>query len=264
MKAGNTVPVVYLGFDSREPRAYEVAEFTIRRSARGPVHIIPVMLARLEQQGLMRRPREMRPLHVARADRNIMWDVISDAPMATEFAISRFAVPLLAQTGFAIFMDSDIVCYGDVYDLVEQAQWQDHFAVWCVQHRHETGVDSKMDGQRQVYYRRKNWSSVMVFNCDHPSNLYLGMANINTQPGRTLHGFEWLNERQIGALDPEWNWLVGVTERPAAPKISHFTLGGPWLPNWEPKEHDDEWLAAEKDSGPVSVPGDAAAGKAPV
>ena len=48
----------------------------------------------------------------------------------------------------------------------------------------------------------------------------------------------------LGRLEPEWNWLVGVQPKPARPKIAHYTLGGPWLPAWEHREHDDIWLAA--------------------
>lgn len=260
---GNTVPVVYLGYDTREPRAYEVAEHTLRKNASGPVHVVPVRLAALEQQGLLRRPREARPLHLPRAERNIMWDTISDAPMATEFAITRFLVPILAQAGPAVFMDSDVVVHGDIYQLLDECLVQDHFAVWCVHHQHDAGSGQKMDGQLQTFYRRKNWSSVMVFNCDHPANLALGIGAINSMPGRDLHSFFWLNDRQIGIIAPEWNWLVGVTARPAEPKIAHYTLGGPWLPNWEPHEHDDEWLAASEDCGPAGVRDDAGAGEAP-
>ncbi len=238
----NQIPTVYLGWDSREPEAYDVAAHSIRENARGPVTIYPLKLGRLEQAGLMRRPYERRPTPTDK--RGQLWDMISDAPMATEFAISRFLVPILQQAGIAIFMDSDVVVLGDVYDLQDQARAQDHLALWCVQHEVRVGATTKMDGQAQTYYARKNWSSVMVFNCDQPMNQALNLTAVNGRIGRALHAFYWLHDRLIGRLDPEWNWLVGVQPRPAEPKIAHYTLGGPWLPNWESREHDDLWLSA--------------------
>lgn len=256
------VPTVYIGWDSRETEAFEVAEHSLRRSASGRVNVIPLKLNRLEFSGLMRRPREwVKPgMHIPLNQdsgsmvtvgnnvepSSIMWDSISQAPMSTEFAISRFIVPTLAQKGIAIFMDCDVVVQGDVYELQEMARKQDHIALWCVQHEHRTGSMQKMDGQFQTFYRRKNWSSVMVFNCDNPSNLALNINMVNTAPGRDLHAFCWIHDRLLGQLDPEWNWLVGVTERPRHPKICHYTLGGPWLKNWEQHPYDNEWLAAQE------------------
>jgi hypothetical protein len=49
----------------------------------------------------------------------------------------------------------------------------------------------------------------MLFNCDHPSNKKLTVEMINTLPGRDLHRFCWLEDDEIGELDPGWNWLVG-------------------------------------------------------
>ena len=47
--------------------------------------------------------------------------------MATEFAISRFLTPLLAHSGHALFLDSDVIVYGDVWELVDIAERQPHF-----------------------------------------------------------------------------------------------------------------------------------------
>lgn len=264
----NHIPQVYLGWDSREVEAFEVAEHTLRQNASGPVNVIPLKLPRLEHARLLTRPREKRvdgKVVVGQAARGaLMWDVISDAPMSTEFAVSRFLTPLLAQAGVAIFMDSDVIVMGDVYQLQEQAERQDHLALWCVQHQHNTGPNTKMDGQAQTYYQRKNWSSVMVFNCDHWSNWALTLDMVNILPGRDLHAFKWLHDRLIGKLDPEWNWLVGVQEKPPEPKIAHYTLGGPWLPNWERREHDDLWLSARARLGPRKSSGDPRPGQGPV
>lgn len=239
-----------MGWDPREARAYAVAEATLQQHRKVPVTALK--LERLELQGLLRRPREIVG--------NQTWDVISEAPMATEFAISRFLTPVLAQGGIAIFMDCDVLVLADIQELVHIAEAQPHIAMWCVQHEAlgdhvaREGVLRvermlKMDGQVQTYYRRKNWSSVMVFNCDHPATLGWNLDRINHAPGRDLHGFRHIPDQLIGRLPAEWNWLVGVQPKPAQPKIAHYTLGGPWLPGWETREHDDLWLDAAKDLG---------------
>lgn len=232
---------VYVGWDAREVPAYQVACSTMVERSSIPLRITPLRLRPLELAGLIRRPRSVR--------HGCMWDEISQAPMSTEFAISRFLTPLLAQSGWALFVDGDVVVLEDVASLYALAD--DDYAVMCVQHPWALSGGNppgdqgwKMDGQMQTSYARKNWSSVMLFNCDHPANRGLTLERINSLPGRDLHRFCWLDDRWIGALPPEWNWLVGVQSRPATPNLAHFTLGGPWLPGWEPHEHDDLWLAA--------------------
>lgn len=249
---------VYIGWDSREVEAYQVAEASIRRHVSRPVQITPLMLPQLELAGLMRRP--MRRLTKGKGmivkdgkiERRVitsahglqLWDEISDAPMATEFANSRFLTPLLAQTGWALFIDCDVVLLEDIAELFKLADPDK--AVMCVQHGRLEEEGTKMDGQIQTVYNRKNWSSVMLFNCDHPKNRGLTLQMINTRPGRDLHRFCWLEDADIGTLPAEWNWLVNVQPRPPAPKLAHFTLGGPWLPDWRRQAHDDIWLGASQ------------------
>jgi len=223
---------VYIGFDRRESEAYEVAEFSIREHASVPVRVTPLKLEQLEAQGLSLRPY--------RIFRNSVWDIISDAPVSTEFANSRFLTPLLAQSGWALFVDCDVVVLDDIAKLFDLAI--DRYAVMCVQHQHEPVEITKMDDQPQTTYPRKNWSSVMLFNCDHSSNQRLTHAMINNTPGRDLHRFCWLDDHEIGALPREWNWLVGVQPKPERPKLAHYTLGGPWIENWTQAEHDALWL----------------------
>lgn len=234
---------IYLGLDRRELTAYRVAEHSLRRHASVPLSVTPLDLMKLEEQGLMTRPRAWKDGH--------MWDVISGAPMSTDFANSRFLTPLLAQEGWAAFMDSDVVALADVAGMF--AQRDNAKAVMVVKHKANdgTGAVRKMDGQIQTHYLRKNWSSVMLFNCDHPANASLNLRMINSLPGRDLHAFCWLDDRYIGELEPEWNWLVGVQDC-EAPKLAHFTLGGPWFKGWQEKQHDGIWIeAAEKAGVPV-------------
>lgn len=252
---------VFMGFDSREERAYEVAASSLIANSSRPVNLQPLVLERLRKAGLIRRPtKRLEPGRsmiirggqiyrelISESQRGTLFDVLSGAPMSTEFAISRFLVPMLNQTGWALFVDCDVVFLGNVAELFDLTL--DQFAVMCVKHSELAGEGLKMDGQRQLPYQRKNWSSVMLFNCGHPAHQRLTLEQINNLPGRDLHRFFWLNDEEIGALPAEWNWLVNVQPRPPAPKIAHYTLGGPWLPGWKGADNDSEWLRAESDLG---------------
>lgn len=219
---------VYLGFDAREVEAYRVAEASLARTS-GLV-AEPLDAERLASYGLLRRLQDRR---------NGVYDLPSNAPQATDFAISRFLVPHLCQGGWALFTDCDVVFLRDVKELFKLADPSK--AVMVVKHANGHKVGTKMDGQMQTIYPRKNWSSVMLWNCDHPANKRLSLQDVNERPGRDLHAFYWLNDSEIGELAQEWNWLVGVYPPPVAPSIAHYTLGGPWLPGWQRKEHDEIW-----------------------
>lgn len=227
---------IYLGWDPREDEAWQVAAHSILSRAKVPVSITPLKLARFQQHGLMRRPLEAGEYQTT--------DVISAARQSTEFATSRFLVPFLAHTGIALFMDCDVVCLADVGELA--ALFDPACAVQVVKHAglHEGSLAAalKMDGQEQQHYARKNWSSVVLWNCDHEAHRRLTLDGVNGCRGLDLHQFWWLRDAEIGALPPEWNWLCGVQPKPAIPKIAHFTLGGPWLPGWPGAAHDEIYL----------------------
>lgn len=221
---------VYLGYDSREPEAFRVAESSLKRRASIPVEVTPLEINRLAAQGLLRRPTDTRGQR---------YDLPSNAPASTEFAISRFLVPLLAQTGWALFADSDVVFLGDVGELLLLADPQ--YAVMCVKHGALNGTSPKMDGQIQQAYPRKNWSSVMLWNCDHPANRRLSLVDVQERRGFDLHQFYWLADSEIGALPAQWNWLVNVEPQPEELRIAHFTLGGPFTKGWEGADYDSLW-----------------------
>lgn len=229
---------IYLGFDGRESDAYAVARASIRRRLNQPLPIYGLVLSRLKEGGLYYRPTEKRP---SAADKPILWDVISDAPMATEFSISRFLVPHLAGDGLALFCDADVMARADLGDLFRKAESDTSKAVWCVKHKHRPSGTVKMDGQPQTSYGRKNWSSVVMWNVDHPSNKALTVEAVNVWTGRDLHQFVWLRDDEIGEIGPEWNHLVGeVAPNPHA-RLVHFTLGVPSMAGYETCEFADEW-----------------------
>lgn len=191
----------------------------------------------LRAEGLYGRPHEVR--------NGQLWDVISRAPMSTSFACSRFLVPFMAKTQWALWCDfSDMIFLADPAELLALAKPQ--YAVMVVKHDHEPSEQSKMDGQKQTVYSRKNWSSLILWNWPHPANGRLTKEMVNTLPGRDLHRFCWLEDHEIGELPAEWNWLVGVD--PASevdlgikPKILHYTLGLPTMAGYENGPWADVW-----------------------
>jgi lipopolysaccharide biosynthesis glycosyltransferase len=224
---------VWIGFDPREAAAFAACRQSIRLwNKQLPVH--GLVLSDLRERGLYTRPTERRL--------GKLWDVISDNYMSTEFAISRFLVPHLAQRGLAVFMDCDMLVRDNlarVFDGISKSK-----AVTCVQHVYQPPEGEKMDGQVQTSYPRKNWSSFMVFNCDHPSNKKLTPEMVNSLPGRDLHRLCWLKDDEIGELDPAWNWLPGHSSDNIDPKVVHFTEGGPWFTGFENVPYADEWRGA--------------------
>lgn len=224
---------VFLGWEPREAKAYDVAARSIRSRASSfrRVDIQAIQLDWLRDRGWYRRPTERRD--------GQLWDVISDAPMSTEHAISRFFVPMLCGFhGWAMSADCDILCRADIGELFLRAR--DDYAVMVVKHEHNPGTTVKMDGQIQTRYARKNWSSVMLWNCGHPAHQALTLDVLNSWPGRDLHAFNWLDDEQIGSLPAGWNHLVGVSHGFDV-KIAHFTLGTPDMVGYETCDFADEW-----------------------
>lgn len=223
---------VWLGFDPREADAFAVARTSLRRTAPCCVRARGLVLDELRRVALYTRPVERR------AGR--LWDPISDAPMSTEFALSRFLVPHLQHEGWALFCDCDVLFRRDVMALFALAD--PRFAVQLVKHDHRPAEGVKMDGQVQTAYPRKNWSSVCLWNCGHEANRRLTLDVVNTTPGRDLHAFCWLADEEIGGLPVEWNFLVGHYD-PAIrdPALVHFTDGVPSMPGYEDQPFAGEW-----------------------
>lgn len=218
---------VFIGYDEREKIAYDVAERTAR--AWGCI-VIPLYAERLRMCGILTRPVDRR---------GSTFDLNSNAEQATDFAISRFSVPMIAHSGWALFADSDTVFCEDPHELGAYAD--ERYAVMVVKHDYKPTEQIKMRGQTQTAYSRKWWSSVMYFNCDHPAHQRLNLTTLNQWPGRDLHAFKWLADSEIGELPATANWLVGIQPKPERPIIAHFTLGTPDMPERRETEHDELW-----------------------
>lgn len=232
--------IVYIGYDSREPEAFEVARYSIIKHASVPVNIVKLDQQALRRAGLFKRTEAM--IHGQR------YDMIDGKPFSTEFSFTRFLVPALMQwTGWALFMDCDQLFRKDIAEL--EKELDDKYAVMVCQQNYLPKTDTKMDGQKQEKYFRKNWSSVMAFNCGHPENLNLTVDAVNMEPGSWLHGLQWLPDELIGNIDHRWNWIDGTTE--GEPFNVHYTLGGPWFSHmrYSNAPYFEEWRQAARELG---------------
>lgn len=219
---------VYIGYDSREKAAYDVAAESARDFG---CEVTPIYEDRLRSAGLLTRPTDRRG--------GQQWDFNSNAPQSTDFATSRFWAPILCHDGYCLFTDCDVVFLANPHGVLEYCDPSK--AVSVVKHKQPVGDTVKMDGQTQTQYARKNWSSVALYNCNHPATKRMNVSMLNQWPGRDLHAFAWLHDDEIGELPPRWNWLVGVQPKPEDPAIAHFTLGVPSLAGHENDAHADIW-----------------------
>ena len=209
---------VFIGWDTRQRLAWQVCARSILAHAKLPPPIRPIGLKTLGDW--YRRPTDVRD--------GVLFDTVSGAPMSTEFALARFFVPFAARTHWALFVDGDFLFRADVAELLEQADQR--YAVQVVMHSHQPHERVKMDAQPQSAYARKNWSSCVLWNLRHAGNgPRFGVTEANTKPGLWLHQFAWLQDHEIGALPPGWNWIDGWSAPDAEPKAVHFTAGVPPL-----------------------------------
>ncbi|MCR9257293.1 MAG: glycosyltransferase [Alphaproteobacteria bacterium] len=215
---------VFIGWDSREEEAYDVCVSSLRRHASVPLDIVPLKQQDLREQGLYTRPE--------------------DKLSSTEFSFTRFLTPYMANfEGWALFVDCDFLYTADVAELFALAD--ETKALMCVQHDYTPKETTKMDGQVQTVYPRKNWSSMVLYNAGHPKNRILTPDVVNSESGMFLHRFMWLEDDLIGDLPYTWNWLEGFYPRPEEgyPKAIHYTRGGPWFKDWQSVDYADLWQA---------------------
>lgn len=212
---------IFIGWDSRETIAYSVLADSIVRRASIQVSIAPLRreaLKRIYTRG--RGPTE-----------------------STEFSMTRFLVPYLSgYRGLSLFMDCDMLVQGDIADVLLYALVHPEKAVHVCQHDYTPREGRKFLGQVQTAYPRKNWSSFMLFN--NAACTALTPDYVNTATGLNLHRFNWLKDHQIGALPLDFNWLVGEYQPNEQARVLHWTLGGPWFPDYENCEHADLWRQA--------------------
>ena len=213
----------FIGYDSREAAAFSVLAHSINARASQPVAIAPVMLEQL--RGVYRRERD--PLQ------------------STDFSFSRFLTPWLCGfEGWAVFMDCDMIMLDDIASLWSLRD--ERYAVQVIKHHHVPKEEVKFLGEKQSKYEKKNWSSVMLMNC--AKCRALTPEFVSSASGLQLHQFKWLaSDDLIGALPAKWNHLVGYDAPRADASLVHFTIGGPYFPEYRDCEYSREWFA-ERDA----------------
>lgn len=208
---------VFIGCDDVEMLAYHVLADSIMRHSSVPVSITPVRVSNLKDCYTRRR----------------------DPKQSNEFSFSRFLVPYLCDfKGKAIFMDCDMLMRADIAELARY--FDDEFDVRCVQHDYTPKSYRKYLGNVQYAYPRKNWSSLMLFDCERCYRLTPDY--INTTDAANLHRMYWA--QNVESLPLEWNWLVGEYEHNPRAKLVHWTIGGPWFKDYEKTEYAEEWYDA--------------------
>lgn len=231
--------IVYIGFDSREAIASDIAASSISRHTRHPIKFYYLKHRKLRSAGFFKRT------WMVDADSGNWRDLVDGKPFSTEFSHTRFLIPELQKfKGWALFMDADMIFHQhDISKLF--AKCDPKYAIMCVKHQHEHQINKdgdKMDGRAQLKYFRKNWSSFVLWNCSHPSNRELTKEKINFMTGRDLHAFNWLKDEEIGALSFNYNYISGISPILSdKPHVLHYTEGGPWFDECKNVPYADLW-----------------------
>jgi lipopolysaccharide biosynthesis glycosyltransferase len=214
---------IVVGFDQREAVAFHTFTQSVIEKASLPVIFIPLAENTL---------KDYKETH-------------TDGSNA--FIYSRFLTPYLNDfKGWAIFADGDMICQADIKELWDLRD--DSKALLVVKHNYKTKASQKYLGNTNENYPRKNWSSLVLWNCSHPSHKILTPHFIAKQSGKYLHRFSWLDDNDIGELPMEWNWLAIEYPVNIKAKLVHFTLGTPCFMSYRNTEMANYWLEANKRS----------------
>ena len=222
---------VFIGYDSKEKVAFNTLSYSILKNSTKPVAITPIYLNNIKDDFVRERT----------------------ALSSTEFSFSRFIIPhLMNYQGWALFLDCDQLMLGDVAEL-----WRlrdEKYAVQVAKHDYQPQEEKKFMGAVQTKYVKKNWSSVMLMNCDKCKSLTPDYVNSAT--GLQLHQFKWLeNDDLIGEIPLEWNWLVDEPgyEIKEGVKNLHYTKGGPYFKEYKNCGYSEIWFDHFKETTTIDI-----------
>jgi len=236
----NKLPTIYIGYDPKEDEYYRKLKASIERHcSRKQYNIVPLVQKELRKIGLYTRGSIYKD--------GQSYDMHDNRPFSTEFSFTRFLVPHLNQrNGLALYMDCDMLVTSDITEVFDTYGSDSYFPISCVKHDYVPLETKKFDGSvEQTTYYRKNWSSFVLWHCNHPEIDKMTVSDVNTKPGSWLHGFKWLKDEMIGSIPHEWNWLDGHSPIDMVPKNIHFTTGGPLYPTWRGKRDIDTKYAVD-------------------
>jgi len=212
---------VFIGFDERETVAYHVlCQSLIEQSS------IPLAITPLRSKTLPAFQRQ------------------TSKSQATDFSFTRFLVPYLCgYRGVAVFLDCDMLVRSDPADILTHLTTQPDASVLVCPHEYTPKDSIKFLGNEQKAYPRKNWTSVMVFRNDRCRQLTPDY--VNTASAADLHRLAWVAPQHLGFLPLTWNWLVGEYAANPTAHLYHWTVGGPYFPEYAHTDHADEWLSVK-------------------
>jgi hypothetical protein len=207
---------IFVGYDPREAIAYHTCVNSIIRHATQPVSIVPVAL-------------------------NLFKDYTeTHTDGSNHFIYTRFLVPyLMSWQGWAIFIDGDMILRDDIVKLWNLREMNKD--VMVVKHDYKTRMPVKYLGAKNEDYPRKNWSSVILWNCSSFPNSKLTPQYVQHATGSELHRFSWIDNERIGELPKEWNWLPDEYGPNLDAKLLHYTLGTPCFQEFADTPQGDEW-----------------------
>lgn len=213
---------IFVGYDKEiEPVAYHVFCESVIRNSSIPVSFIPL------EPNNIKNKFDLKYFEFKRDGSNC-------------FIYSRFLIPYLCNfQGYALYVDGDMLCRADISDMLEDIDLL--AAVSVVKHDYKTKYPVKYLGHINEDYPRKNWSSVIFWNCSHPAHKVLTPDYIKKASGKHLHRFEWLDDVEIHNMPKEWNWLVSEYKYNNNAKIAHFTLGTPCFSDYKDCDYAKEW-----------------------
>lgn len=207
---------IFIGYDAREVVAYHVCVNSIIRHATVPLAFTPLALNNLSGYS----------------------ETHEDG--SNQFIYSRFLVPhLCGYEGWALFIDGDMILREDIARLWDARD--DSKALLCVHHDYQTRAPQKYLGSKNPNYPRKNWSSVVLWNCGHPVHRQLTPDMIQHSPGSFLHRFSWVPDESIGRLPIEWNWLPDEFGANEDARLLHWTIGTPCFYEYADAPMASEW-----------------------
>ena len=207
---------IFVGFDQKEAIAYHTFVQSLIENSTIPLSITPL------------------------AENNLDHYTEKHTDGTNQFTYSRFLVPYLMNfKGWAIFADGDMVCLSDIKIL--KSYFDTKKAVTVVKHNYKTKHKKKYFGQKNDDYPRKNWSSMIIWNCEHPKNKILTPDFISESEGSFLHRFKWLEDSEIGELPKKWNWLAIEYDEKKDLDLIHYTLGTPCFKEYANKSLSKYW-----------------------
>lgn len=208
---------IYIGYDNKEPIAFNVCSNSIIQNSHQPISIVPLSLQLLE---------------------SVYTEYHTDG--SNSFTYTRFLVPFQEKfNGWVLYIDGDMVLKDDItkiWDYIDESK-----AVIVVKHDYETKMNKKYFGSTNENYPRKNWSSVILWNCGHHKNHFLTPEFVQSSTGAFLHRFSWLDDSEIGEIPIEWNWIPDEFGINLKANLLHFTLGIPCIDQFKDSPMAEYW-----------------------